>query len=87
MERSYTCENSAGNFNVTSYVDGALTKNQDTGPAFMSDAELKADLTNAQSQDPGAEEGTQLAEKNTGACIATVLGVGGASITAVASCF
>lgn len=70
-------ENTAGNFNVTSYVDGVLTNNQDTDLAFMSDAELKADLANAQSQAPGAEGGMQLAEKNTGACIATVLGVGG----------
>lgn len=70
-------ENAAGNFKVMSYVDGVLTSDQDTDLAFMSDAELKADMANAKSQAPGSEGGMQLAEKNTGACIATVLGVGG----------
>lgn len=68
-------ENAAGNFKVTSYVDGVMTNDQDTDLAFMSDDELKADMAKSQAQGP--DGGMQLAEKNTGACIATVLGVGG----------
>ncbi|MFF2607259.1 hypothetical protein [Arthrobacter koreensis] len=70
-------ENAAGNFNITTYVDGTLTSNQDTDLAFMTDAELRADLANSQPESPTSDGGMQLAEKNTGACIATVLGVGG----------
>ncbi|MBF4992710.1 hypothetical protein ITX31_01105 [Arthrobacter gandavensis] len=70
-------ENAAGKFNVTTYVDGTLTSNQDTDLAFMTDAELRADLANSQPKSPTSDGGMQLAEKNTGACIATVLGVGG----------
>jgi len=68
-------ENQAGNFAIATYLDGAQTSNQDTDLAFMTDAELEADL--AASQAPGAKDTTQSTDKNTGACIATVLGVGG----------
>lgn len=41
-------KNEAGNLKVTTYGDGALTSDQDTGLSYMSDAELKKDTTNAQ---------------------------------------
>ncbi len=72
-------ENAEGNFNVTTYVDGMVTSDQDTDIAFMTDAELKADLENSQSAGGMKADGgaSTQAEKNTGACIATVLGVSG----------
>lgn len=63
-------ENEAGNFQVTTFADGTMTSDQATDIPFMSDSALKADL--AASQAAGAAE-----DKNTGACIATVLGVSG----------
>lgn len=68
-------ENEAGNFAIETYLDGTQTSNQATDLAFMSDAELEADL--AASQTPGAKDANLSTDKNTGACIATVLGVGG----------
>lgn len=67
-------ENEDGNFNVTTYADGVLTSDQDTDLAFMLDAELKQDMANSMS---AVSAGFQTADKNTGACIATVLGLSG----------
>ncbi len=66
-------ENEAGNFNVTTYAGGALTSDQDTDLPYMSDSELVEDMVNTQSE---ASVGIQ-SDKNTGACLATVLGVTG----------
>lgn len=63
-------ENAAGNFQVKTFADGRMTSDQATDIPFMTDSALKADL--AASQSAGTTE-----EKNTGACIATVLGVSG----------
>lgn len=114
-------QNDAGNFNVTSYLDGGLVSSQDTDLPYMTDAELLEDLEST-GWAPGA---SPIEAQSTGSCLAAVLGVsgvvgaiiaytcagacaaaaagvgvpfcvaciaayatiGGASITAVASCF
>lgn len=62
-------KNEANNFNITSYSDGSLVSSQDTDVAFVSDAEMKNSLENT--------GGVSTMAKNTGACLGTVLGVGG----------
>lgn len=65
-------ENESGNFNVSTYTDGALTSDQDTDIAFMTDAELELDMAKSQ-PDPGSE----MRASNTGPCLAAVLGISG----------
>lgn len=57
-----------------------MTSDQDTDLVYMTYAGLKADLVAAQAKTCGTTSDAApapLAEKNTGACIATVLGVSG----------
>lgn len=67
-------ENTAGNFNITSYADGGLVSSQDTDIQYTSDADLRKGLAGAEAGSPG---GVSTMAKNTGACLGTVLGVGG----------
>ena len=62
--------NAGGSFQVTTYVDGSLVNDEDTGIAFVGDEQLAADVAAT----PGSDV---VAAKNTGACLATVLGVSG----------
>lgn len=62
-------ENAQGNFAITSYVDGELTSVKNTDLAFMSDAEL------ARADAPVSTQGAG----STVACVASVLGVSGAT--------
>lgn len=62
----------SGNFQVTSYADGALTNDQDTGLPYLDDAEVRAQMSAPAADSAGA---TVAAEKNTAACLAAVLGV------------
>jgi len=110
--------NEVGNFNITTFVDGALVNSNDTDMAYLTNAQLLA------SDAAGSEDMiTAMGPRSTAACVASVLGVsgfvgylivgactgacavpgvgtavcvacigayaavGGASITAVASCF
>lgn len=62
-------EGSSGNFQVTTYVDGALTNSEDTGIPYLADEELRSSVADTSEF---AAEGM-----NTGACLAAVLGVSG----------
>ncbi|TGO05163.1 hypothetical protein [Serinibacter arcticus] len=62
--------NAGGTFQLTTYVDGTLVNDEDTGIAFVGDEQLTADVAGS----PGSDV---VAAKNTGACLATVLGVSG----------
>lgn len=62
--------NAGGTFQLTTYVDGTLVNDEDTGIAFVDDDQLAADVAGS----PGSDV---VAAKNTGACLATVLGVSG----------
>lgn len=73
-------ENADGFFNVKTYADGVMTNNQDTDLVYLTDAELKADLVASQAKSGSVAADAApapLAAKNTGACVATVLGVTG----------
>lgn len=67
-------ENHAGNFNVTTYIDGELTSDQDTGLSYMTDAELQQEIDSTLQDMP---QGLNAQTQSTGACLAAVLGVSG----------
>lgn len=71
-------EAASGNFKVASYVNGKLVKSGDTGIRAVSDAQLKKELVAVAKKSEGVT-GIQMAakKKNTGACLAAVLGVSG----------
>ncbi|WP_223830625.1 hypothetical protein [Nocardiopsis quinghaiensis] len=66
----------SGNFHISSYVDGALTKSGDTGIPFVGDEQLRDEV--AAANEAVAESAS------TGACVAAVLGVSGAVGAAIA---
>lgn len=66
----------SGNFHITSYVDGALTSNEDTGIPYVGDEELRSEA-------PAATEAVA-ASSNTAACLAAVLGVSAVVAGAIA---
>lgn len=75
---SLLSENSAGNFNVSTFNNGELVNSDDTDRPFMTDAEM-------QNSDGTTAEVSTLGAGSTAACVATVLGVSGAVAVAIVS--
>lgn len=63
-------KNELGNFQVDTYLDGSITKSEDTGISYMTDEELLAE----EPVDSGIQP---MSIKSVAACLAGVLGVGG----------
>lgn len=68
-------ENDEGNFNVTTYVDGEFANSNDTDLPYMTDE----DLAVAGHELVGTSKATTMGAGSTAACVATVLGVSGAT--------
>lgn len=84
-------ENEAGNFQLTTYTDGKLAQDIDTGQKAIGDEALKAQIDEINSaiqnhQQTNAGDKAQPAGIGTvAACLATVLGIGGATAWIIAS--
>lgn len=63
-------KNELGNFKVATYVDGSMTKSEDTDISYKTDKELLAEK-------PDGSEIQPMGVKSVAACLAGVLGVGG----------
>ncbi|MBG6066416.1 hypothetical protein [Micromonospora ureilytica] len=84
---TYISENAAGNFNITSYSDGNSSAARTQMP-YMSDAQLQKNSSTDTSHEAQSTRycvggGVPFCI----ACIAAYATIGGASITAIASCF
>jgi len=67
-------ENSVGNFQITQYTDGTLTKTEDLGLSYRSDAELIKDMQET------AGDTNRVSVQGVGSvasCLAGALGIGG----------
>ena len=71
-------KNKQGNFQVETYVDGALSKSVDTGRAFMTDAALLAEK-------PAPSDVQPMGVGSVAGCLAGVLGVGGTTAYIIAA--
>ncbi|WP_157062950.1 hypothetical protein [Actinopolyspora mortivallis] len=69
-------ENKEGNFNITSFTDGVLVNSNDTDQPYMTDEQLQQ---GANSGAGSSESMTAMGVGSTVACVASVLGVSGAT--------
>lgn len=63
-------KNELGNFQVDTYLDGSVTKSEDTGISYMTNEELLAE------EPVDSEEIQLMSAKSVAGCLAAVLGVG-----------